>query len=194
MVNMAKNSRRNNIDERVIIAGFGGQGVMLMGKILAQSAMLDGLNVTWIPKYGAEVRGGTAHCMVRISDKPIASPLVEIPSAIIVLNKPSLLKFENKVRPQGTVIVNSSLIDEKVTREDVKVYYVPCTDLANQLGDMKGANMVALGALVKSWGFLPVDVVKEALKDMLPPYRHKYIPLNQKALEEGAHAVMNMSS
>ncbi|MBN1493348.1 MAG: 2-oxoacid:acceptor oxidoreductase family protein [Candidatus Omnitrophica bacterium] len=179
------------MDERVIIAGFGGQGVMLMGKILAQAGMLAGLNVTWIPKYGAEVRGGTAHCMVRISHKPIASPLVEFPTAIIVLNKPSLVKFENKVRPQGTVIVNSSLIDEKVTRDDVKVYYVPCTLLANQLGDVKGSNMVALGALVASWGFLNIDVVKEALKHMLPAYRHKYIPLNQKALDEGAHAITN---
>jgi 2-oxoglutarate ferredoxin oxidoreductase subunit gamma len=191
---MAKNSQKNNIDERVIIAGFGGQGVMLTGKILAQAGMLAGMNVTWIPKYGAEVRGGTAHCMVRLSQKPIASPLVEVPTAIVVLNKPSLIKFENKVRPQGTIIVNSSLIDEKITRTDVAVYYVPCTELANQLGDVKGSNMVALGALVKSWGFLNIDIVKEALKDMLPSYRHKYIPLNQKALDEGAHAIANIAS
>ncbi|MFC1808913.1 2-oxoacid:acceptor oxidoreductase family protein [Candidatus Omnitrophota bacterium] len=189
---MTRKKRRNNINEKVIIAGFGGQGVMLMGKILAQSGMQENLHVTWIPKYGAEVRGGTAHCMVRIASWPIASPLVEVPTSIVVLNKPSLTKFENKVKPKGTIIVNSSLIDDKVMRDDVSTYYVPCTELANQLGAEKGANMVALGALVQAWGFLNLDTVKEALKDMLPSYRHKYIPLNQKALDEGAHSVANV--
>ena len=186
--------KEKEISENIIIAGFGGQGVMFAGKLLAQSAMKAGLCVTWIPKYGAEVRGGTAHCMVRIASRQIASPLVAHPTSIIVLNKPSLIKFENLVEPGGVIIVNASLIDDGVQRNDLRTYYVPCSEIASDLGAVKGSNMVALGALVQEWGFLDVGIIKDAVKDILPSYRHKYIPLNQKALEEGAHFVHNIAS
>lgn len=187
---MAKKDISKVVDEKIIIAGFGGQGVMLMGKILAQAAMMSNLHVTWIPKYGAEVRGGTAHCMVRVASREIACPLVEYPTSIIVLNKPSLLKFEERIAKGGTIIVNSSLIDAQVKRTDLRTYYVPCSDIAHQLGATKGANMVALGALLEAWQCISLDAAKDALSDILPSYRHKYIPLNQKALEEGAAAIV----
>lgn len=186
---MARKNSTTLVNERIIIAGFGGQGIMLMGKILAQSAMKAGFNVTWMPKYGAEVRGGTAHCMVRIASRRIASPLVVKPTSIVVLNKPSLIKFEPVVVPGGVIVVNASLIDEKVSRKDVRTYYVPCSDIARELGDTKGANMVALGALISAWEWIDIETAKDAIKDILPPYRHKYIPLNQQALDEGAQAV-----
>lgn len=173
------------VAEDVIIAGFGGQGIMMLGKIIAQAGMLSGLHVTWIPKYGAEVRGGTAHCMVKISSEEIASPLVNRPSLLIVMNKPSLLKFENEIVPGGSVVVNSSLCDHVIKRTDVAIKKIPVTEIANEIGDVKGANMVALGALLKLCPFLELKLVVEALKAILPPYRHKYIPLNEKALYEG---------
>jgi 2-oxoglutarate ferredoxin oxidoreductase subunit gamma len=169
----------------IIAAGFGGQGIMLLGKLIAQAGMLSNLHVTWIPKYGAEVRGGTAHCMVRVSTDEIANPLISRPNAIIVMNKPSLAKFEEKVIDGGVIIVNSSLCDVKVRRKEVRSVYVPATEIANMIGDVKGANMVCLGALLKAEQFLELSVVVAALKDILPSYRHKYIPLNEKALYEG---------
>lgn len=169
----------------IIIAGFGGQGIMMMGKTLAQAGMLAGLNVTWIPKYGAEVRGGTAHCMVKISNDDIASPLVSVPNLLVVMNKPSLLKFEKMVQKNGKVVVNTSLCDARFKRNDLEVTYIPVTEIANEIGDIKGANMVALGALLRLQPMMELRYVVEALKAILPPYRHKYIPLNEKALYEG---------
>ncbi len=191
MIKLTKKAKKqSDVDERIIIAGFGGQGVMLLGKILAQSAMQTGLNVTWIPKYGAEVRGGTAHCMVRIASRQVASPLVVHPTSLIVLNKPSLRKFEQTTAPDARIIVNESLIDDKVTRTDVAAYYVPCTQMASDLGAVRGANMIALGALMAAWKFIiSLDTVKAAIREILPLYRHKYIPLNQKALDLGAQFV-----
>lgn len=180
---MAKKDKE--VFDSIIIAGFGGQGVMLLGKIIAQAAMLSGLHVTWIPKYGAEVRGGTAHCMVRVSSKPIASPLIDYPMSLIVMNKISLSKFEPIARKKGLIVVNSSLVDGKVARKDVDAFYVPVTDIADEIGDVRGANMVALGAFLKHRSYLSMEAVISALKDILPPHRHKYIPLNEKALQEG---------
>ncbi len=173
------------ITEDIIIAGFGGQGIMMLGKVIAQAGMLSGLHVTWIPKYGAEVRGGTAHCMVRVSSSEIASPLVSEPSLLVVMNKPSLIKFENLVQPEGAVVINTSLCDEAVGRNDLSICPIPATDIADTIGAMKGANMVALGALLKLRPFLELSLVVSALKAILPSYRHKYIPLNEKALYEG---------
>ncbi len=169
----------------IVIAGFGGQGIMMLGKIIAQAGMLAGLEVTWIPKYGAEVRGGTAHCMVKVSEQPIASPLITSPDLLVVMNKPSLLKFEKVLRPEGVVVVNASLCDRNIERDDVKSVYIPATEIANDIGDVKGANMVALGALLKQVPFVEIKAVIEALKEILPSYRHKYIPLNEKALYTG---------
>ncbi len=173
------------IDEDIIIAGFGGQGIMMLGKIMAQAGMIAGLNVTWIPKYGAEVRGGTAHCMVRVGSDEIASPLVTVPSLLVVMNKPSLLKFEDVVTPGGSIVVNSSLCDQPIKRDDLAVLGVPATEIANDIGDVKGANMVALGALMKLCPFIELKNVVASLKAILPAHRHKYIPLNEKALYAG---------
>jgi len=175
----------NIVSQDIIVAGFGGQGIMMLGKIIAQAGMEAGYNVTWIPKYGAEVRGGTAHCMIRVSSEEIASPLVTAPFLLVVMNKPSIIKFENVVMPNGCVVVNSSLCDSQLTRKDLSITYIPATDKANEIGDVKGANMVALGALLRLHPFLELSLVVSALKAILPSYRHKYIPLNEKALYEG---------
>jgi len=171
--------------ENIIIAGFGGQGIMMLGKIIAQAGMIAEMHVTWIPKYGAEVRGGTAYCMVKVSHDEIASPLVYEPSLLVVMNKPSLLKFENLVQAGGSIVVNSSLCDQKIERNDISILSLPATDIANNIGDVKGANMVALGALLKLCPFIELSNVIASLKAILPSYRHKYIPLNEKALYEG---------
>ncbi|MDD5085329.1 MAG: 2-oxoacid:acceptor oxidoreductase family protein [Candidatus Omnitrophica bacterium] len=185
--------KQKTIDEQIIVAGFGGQGVMLLGKIIAQAGMLSGLDVTWIPKYGAEVRGGTAHCMVRVSNLEIASPLVDFPNSLIVMNKLSMDKFERLLRKGGIMIVNSSLVDSRATRSDIRSYYVPANRIASEIGDVRGANMVALGAYLKARPFLKIEKIVEALRDILPSYHHKYIPLNEKALSEGARLVEGRS-
>ena len=134
--------------EEVIIAGFGGQGVMSMGKILAYAGMKEQKEVSWIPSYGPEMRGGTAHCTVTISDKKIASPMSSNPDNIIVMNYPSLEKFINKVKSEGLVLINSSLINSTVDRKDVEVIEVPANAIARELGNNKIANMVMLGAYI----------------------------------------------
>lgn len=158
---------------------------MMLGKIVAQAGLIAGLHVTWIPKYGAEVRGGTAHCMVKVAHSEIASPLVSEPSLLVVMNKPSLLKFESIIKPGGSVVVNSSLCDYQPQRDDITLLSIPATDIANNIGDVKGANMVALGALLRLCPFIELSNVVASLKTILPGYRHKYIPLNEKALYEG---------
>lgn len=130
----------------VIIAGFGGQGVMLIGKMLAYAGMNQGKEVSWLPSYGPEMRGGTSNCTVVISDKPVASPVIQSPRVLLAMNLPSLDKFEPTVKPGGLVIINSSLINREPTRDDVKVLKVPANEVANELDNPKGANMVALGA------------------------------------------------
>ena len=118
------------MQEKDIFAGFGGQGVLLMGQLLAQAAMTEGRNVAWLPSYGPEMRGGTANCSVTISDKKVASPIVNHPTSLIAMNRPALDKFEDMVVPGGCIFINSSIIDRKAHRDDVKVYYIPCSDIA----------------------------------------------------------------
>jgi 2-oxoglutarate ferredoxin oxidoreductase subunit gamma len=173
------------VQQDIIIAGFGGQGIMMLGKIVAQAGMIAGLHVSWIPKYGAEVRGGTAHCMVRVSSDEIASPLVSEPTLLVVMNQPSLVKFEGTVKKNGAIVVNSSLCEKKIDRPDVSVLAIPATELANKIGDVKGANMVAFGALLKLCPFIELKNVVDSLRAIFPVHRHKYIPLNEKALYEG---------
>ena len=132
--------------ERNIFAGFGGQGVLLMGQLLAAAGMKEGKNTSWIPSYGPEMRGGTANCSVMLSEQEIDSPLVTRPTSLIVMNRPSLEKFEDSVVPGGSIFVNSSMIDIKVKRTDVNAYYVPCTEIATELGNPKVSNMIMLGA------------------------------------------------
>lgn len=172
--------------QEIIIAGFGGQGVMTMGKFLAYAGMLEGKNVTFLPSYGPEMRGGTANCTVVVDDQEIGSPLVTSPDTVIVMNNPSLTKFEKAVKPGGTLIINSTLVTLQPTRTDVKIVNVPANAVANELGEIRIANMVALGAFVSSTGVVKVDSVMQALRETLPKRRHNLLPLNEQALERGA--------
>lgn len=178
---------KNAFYEEVIIAGFGGQGIMLTGKLLAQTAMQAGREVTYMPSYGAEVRGGTANCMVVIADEPIACPVVGRPDSLIVLNKASLNKFCPRLKEGGLMIMNSSLIDiEPEPADEVEVIAVPADELAVELGNPKCTNMVALGAYLQRRGYLTADAAAKALPDVLAKRYHKTLPVNTAALRRGA--------
>lgn len=169
----------------VIIAGFGGQGVMLIGNLLAQAGMEHGLEVSFIPVYGAEMRGGTANCTVVLDAHPIGSPLVRAPMSAIVLNEPSLAKFQPRLRSDGLQIVNTSLVDAELVDANRRSVLVPANDMAHELGNVKLANMVALGAWLKATGALPLAVVQEALRRVVSAHYAKLIPANAQALEAG---------
>ena len=175
--------------ERNIFAGFGGQGVLLMGQLLAAAGMMEGKNTSWIPSYGPEMRGGTANCSVTLSDQDIDSPLVSRPTSLIVMNRPSLEKFESTVMPGGTIFVNSSMIDIKVSRDDVTAYYVPCNEIAAELGNDKVANMIMLGAYLGKSKCVDIETVLEALLEKLGQKKAKLIPLNREALLRGAACI-----
>jgi len=177
--------------EEVIIAGFGGQGVMLMGKLLAYAGMLEGRKVAWMPSYGPEMRGGTANCTVIISSEEIASPVVPHPKSIIAMNKPSLDKFEPTVQKDGLIIINKSLIDKKVRRDDVGVVRVPANNIANKLGNIKVANMVILGSYIKNSGTVKMETIFKTLEKTLTGRKQKLIDINKEALKQGAELVKN---
>jgi len=168
-----------------MIAGFGGQGVLLAGKLLAHAGMLEGKRVTWFPSYGAEIRGGTANCTVIIADREIGSPVVERPSAMLILNEASFIKFEKRIRPGGQLFLNTSLVQQPSTRSDIGRIEIKANDIAEELGDIRIANMVMLGAFLKKTGVVALGSVLEALKAVLPPRRHSLLPLNEKALQCG---------
>jgi 2-oxoglutarate ferredoxin oxidoreductase subunit gamma len=170
----------------ILLAGFGGQGVMFAGQVLSYAAMDIGKEVTWIPSYGPEMRGGTANCTVIIADEEIGSPLVNNPPAIIVMNLPSLDKYESMVKPGGVLVVNASLVDREVKRKDITSISLPCNEIAEESGDRRMANMVAIGALL---AFLPVLKQKdiEAALNAHMPGRHKHLlPKNVIAIKKGA--------
>jgi len=171
--------------EEIIFAGFGGQGIMLMGKVLSYAAMKEGRFVSWMPSYGAEVRGGTAHSMVSLSDTSIASPVIREPTICIVMNKPSLQKFEGKVKTKGMLIINKSLVDLKAKRTDIDVLEVPATDMAFNLGNSRVSNMIMLGALLARTNILSVQSLTDSLKDVIPPSHHNLLSINDKAIKEG---------
>jgi 2-oxoglutarate ferredoxin oxidoreductase subunit gamma len=166
----------------IIIAGFGGQGILFAGQLLAYAAMDNGLETTWIPSYGPEMRGGTANCTVIVSEEEIGAPIVRHPTAVIALNLPSLDKYEPLVKPGGLLVVNSSIIDRTPERKDIQVVLVPANDIAEQLGDRRMANMVMLGAFLANLSVLSI----EALQEHLPERHHKLLPKNYQALREGA--------
>jgi 2-oxoglutarate ferredoxin oxidoreductase subunit gamma len=174
----------------MIFSGFGGQGVLSMGKLLAYAAMKEGKEVSWMPSYGPEMRGGTANCMVNISDEPISSPVVTAYDVVVVLNQPSLKKFEPAVKKDGILIWESSTIKEGPTRTDINVYPLPAIDKAtNELKNVKVMNMLVLGTLVKISNIVKKDSLMVALKETLPERHHKLIPLNEKAIELGMSLV-----
>lgn len=171
--------------EDLIIAGFGGQGVMSMGQMLAYAGLSEGKNVLWMPAYGPETRGGFANCTVIVSDEEIGSPVVAHPKSIIVMNLPSLDKFEDAVQPGGALVVNTSLVNRDPKRKDVQVVLVSATDEATHLGDIRAANMVALGAFLETRNVISIDAVKNTLKKVFAN-KPKVIPINEKALDRGA--------
>lgn len=175
---------------RVICAGFGGQGVMSMGQLLTYAGMIEGKEVSWLPSYGPEMRGGTANCAVTVSDTPVGSPLITgDATCAIVMNLPSLEKFEREVKTGGKILVNSSLIERKVERDDVEVHYIPANELALELGNPKVANMIMLGAYLEAEPAVEVDSVLEAFKKVFGPSKEKFVPLNRDALQKGADAI-----
>ena len=170
----------------ILIAGFGGQGVLFAGQLLAYAAMDEGKQVTWIPSYGPEMRGGTANCTVIISDEEIGSPLVSHPQAVIAMNRPSLDKYEPMVKKGGVLVVNTSMVDRKATRKDIRVVEVDANMVAEKLGDKKMSNMVLLGAMLGQLEVLPVSAIEKALQVHLPERHHRLLPKNYEALHEGA--------
>lgn len=170
--------------EEIICAGFGGQGVMFLGKLIAFGAMKKGFYVTWMPSYGAEVRGGTAHSMVVISDDEIASPVISLCDTALIMNQPSFDKFLPEIRPNGMLILNSSLVDTKSDRKDVAIFKIPMTDVARRLGNVRVANMVALGAYIKKKKLFSKDMIIKGIEKAFSENK-ELVSLNIKALEEG---------
>jgi len=174
----------------VIIAGFGGQGVMLIGNLLAYAGMHQGLNVTYIPVYGPEMRGGTANCTVVISEEEIGSPLIASPLSLIAMNRPSLDKFQPRLKKNGIQIINSSLIDaELADKKRTRSYFVPCNEIADKIGNSRMANMVALGAYVQATGCVSLKSVKDSLSSVISSHYKHLIPKNADALQAGADFV-----
>jgi 2-oxoglutarate ferredoxin oxidoreductase subunit gamma len=171
--------------EEIIFAGFGGQGIMLMGKLLAQAALTENRRVSYMPSYGAEMRGGTAHSMVKISTQEIASPYVSRPGAGVVMNQPSLEKFQSRIKKGGLLVVNSTLAQAVNLKGDSEILQLPLTALADELGNVKVSNMLALGVLAKKKKLVSLGNLVVALREVLPPHRHNLIPLNEKALRKG---------
>lgn len=169
---------------KTVFAGFGGQGVLSMGLNLAQAALLEGKNVTYLPSYGAEVRGGTANCTVAVSDEEIASPVASSPDFIVAMNQPSMVRFQNQIQSGGVLFINSSLIEAEISRGDVDIVKVPANSIAEQLGSLRSANMVMLGAFTKNSNIVSISSVIEGLKSALKK-KQKLIAVNTKALMAG---------
>jgi 2-oxoglutarate ferredoxin oxidoreductase subunit gamma len=177
------------MQSEVQFAGFGGQGIMLMGQILAQAAMQQGFEVVWIPSYGPEMRGGTAYCTVVAADRPIGSPVIRNPMHLVAMNRPSLEKFAPTVKPGGVIFINQSLISIGAGRDDVDVLSVPIIEIAKEMGNVKAANIVALAAFVARSKVVDFEILREAVKGKFAK-REKLIPLNMKALDEGRKAAL----
>jgi 2-oxoglutarate ferredoxin oxidoreductase subunit gamma len=179
------------MNHEIIMSGFGGQGVMVMGQVLTYAGMLAGAKVSWIPSYGPEMRGGTANCSVIISEEPIGSPIVVEPTALVAMNLPSLEKFESSLSPGGILVVNSSLVDHQSKRDDITVYKVPANDIASNLGNARMANMVALGALNAALGYaVETSRVIEAFKKIFPQKLHLVAP-NELAVLAGEKHILD---
>jgi 2-oxoglutarate ferredoxin oxidoreductase subunit gamma len=184
---------KDNYFEQVIIAGFGGQGIILAGKLLAQAAMKAGKEVTYMPSYGAEVRGGASSCMITIADEPIPSPVVSKAQCVIAMSKAAFNKFENSVEQGGLLIINSSQIDvQPKSANSVEAVKIPIDEIAVRLGSPKIANMVALGAYLQKSGLLSPDLAADCLPDVLAKRYHVTIPINKQALQSGAEFVQGL--
>ena len=175
--------------KEVILSGFGGQGVMSIGKNLVEAAVEEDLEASWVPSYGPEMRGGTANCSVVISEKPIGSPMFAASTELIALNEPSLEKFEAGVQPGGAVFVNSDVVTDRVRREDLSAFYVPCAKIAEEVGNPKVGNMVMLGAYVAKTGFLNPETIETMITQMFTGPKAKFVPLNIEAFRRGMACV-----
>jgi 2-oxoglutarate ferredoxin oxidoreductase subunit gamma len=169
-----------------IFAGFGGQGVMLMGQLLAYSGMYEGKNTTYVPSYGPEMRGGTANCSVVVSDELIGSPVISEPSIVVAMNRPSMEKFEGMIKPGGTLFYNSSLIDVEPKRTDIKVVAIAANEIATEIGNSRVANMVVIGAILKSTGIVDIETVMKVLQEkVLTGKKKDLVGINRTAIEKG---------
>lgn len=173
---------------KTLISGFGGQGVISMGLTLTQAAMAEGKYVTYLPSYGAEVRGGTANCTVAVSDEEIASPIASSPDFVIAMNQPSLARFQNQIKSGGSLFLNASLIQSDTSRDDIEVVRVSADAIAKELGSARSANMVMLGAFIGVSGIVSLDGIMEGLSSTLKN-KHKLIAVNEKAITAGFNAV-----
>lgn len=172
-------------DFEIVIAGFGGQGLLFAGKVLAYAGLVEGRQLSWLPSYGPEMRGGTANCNVILSDNPVGSPIVEHPNVLMVMNNPSLDKYENAVQPGGTVFVDSTLIGRKLTRTDVEAVYIPATQMAIDMGVPTLANMILLGAIIGRTGCIDFGSVETALHKVIPARKANLFDVNMQALNVG---------
>ena len=170
---------------KVLIAGFGGQGILFAGKVLAYKGLVEGKQLSWLPSYGPEMRGGTANCNVIISDEPVGSPIVDDPNVLIVMNLPSLDKYENAADKGAKIFVDSTLISRKVERDDVDTYYIPATKMAQELGVPTLANMIILGKVIKETGVVDFNGMEDALKKVVSARKANLIDVNLKAIKAG---------
>ena len=173
----------------IVFSGFGGQGALFAGQLLTYTGMDEGWHVTWIPSYGPEMRGGTAHCIVILSDDDIGSPIIREPSICIVMNPPSMTKYEALVKPGGLLVVNATLVQNQEERNDIDVLYVPANELAAELGSVKMANVVLLGAMLGTREILPLASIKRTLDLHIPERRKQIIEPNKRALDRGVQYV-----
>jgi 2-oxoglutarate ferredoxin oxidoreductase subunit gamma len=169
----------------IIISGFGGQGTLFAGQVLAYASMDNGLEVTWIPSYGPEMRGGTAHCTVIVSETPIGSPLVRKPDVVLALNLPSVDKYEVLVPAGGVLIANSSLVNREINRDDISALLIPANEIAEEIGVSRLGNMIMVGAMIALKPILSLDAVKKALEEHIPERHKKTLPMNNEAMDRG---------
>ncbi len=177
------------MEHKIIMAGFGGQGVMAIGQLITYAGMVEEKYVSWLPSYGPEMRGGTANCAVIISDEPVSAPTVTASTAAVIMNTPSLEKFEPEAKSGAKFLINCSLVDKKISREDIEGYYVPANDIANKIGNPKVANMVMLGAFLEVMEVVSKETVLKVFTKVFGENKAKFIPMNQEAMDAGAKYV-----
>ena len=173
------------MNKEILIAGFGGQGILFSGKFLAYEGLIDGKEVSWLPSYGPEMRGGTANCSIIISDSAVGSPIVSNPDILIAMNLPSLDKYEKETKAGGQIFVDSSLIERKVERQDVETYYIPATKMASDEGLTGLANMIMIGHMIKKSGIIPEENIEKAMQKVVPATKQNMFDLNMKAVKLG---------
>jgi 2-oxoglutarate ferredoxin oxidoreductase subunit gamma len=184
------NTTLTKVHHELIVAGFGGQGVLKLGQVLAEAAMHEGREVVWTPAYGPEMRGGPAFCTVIVSSEPVGAPVVAAVDTAIIMDQPSLPKYQHRVRPDGVLLLNASLVDPSLARTDLPCYAVRANHLAEALGLNQAANMVLMGAFLQLTSLVNPASVIEALRHSLPARHHHLLPLNERALQAGAEAII----